>query len=173
MTGPLERGQLRWGFSTLGCPELTLPEVCGLAREFNIRELEVRALQRRVDLPQYAREEKLTAPHVKELLEPFSGRIVVLGADYKLLEGSGKVTRAYFTDYCDWADSLGVPYVRVFGGGVFGEPLTDAQLAEAAKNVLWWREEKKKRNWRTEILLETHDVFSASTPCVKLNDHLD
>ncbi len=51
MTDQPERRALRWGFSTLGCPELTLPEVCRMAAEFRIRDIEVRALDKRTDFP--------------------------------------------------------------------------------------------------------------------------
>ena len=36
--------QHRWGISTLGCPELSLPEAAALAERFGFRLLELRAL---------------------------------------------------------------------------------------------------------------------------------
>ena len=63
--------------------------------------------------------------------------------------------------------------VRVFGGGNPGSELSDTEFVEAIENVRWWREERKKRNWRTEILLETHDALSGATQCAQLCSLLD
>ncbi|HEX3797782.1 MAG TPA: TIM barrel protein [Verrucomicrobiae bacterium] len=172
MIVPREGGDLRWGFSTLGCPELSLPQVARLAAEFGVSEIEVRALERRTDFPRYAEEEKLSPEAANRLLKTFRGRIVVAGSDFKLI-GASKLDRAMFLSFCDWAEKWNIPYVRVFGGGTFGKPLIEADYAEAAGNVNWWREEKRKQNWRTEILLETHDAFSSSPPCVRLSAGLD
>ena len=38
------QNQHRWGISTLGCPELSLPEAAALAERFGFRLLELRAL---------------------------------------------------------------------------------------------------------------------------------
>lgn len=172
MTGQPERDSFRWGFSTLGCPELTLPEVCRLAEEFGIRNIEVRALNHRTDLPQYALEAGLSSAHVRDLLQPFQGRIMVAGSDFRLVGGE-PTQRNTLTKFCEWADTWDIPFVRVFGGGNPGSELTDSELVEAIENVRWWREEKKKLNWRTEILLETHDALSGAAECAQLIALLD
>jgi sugar phosphate isomerase/epimerase len=172
MTARLEPEDLRWGFSTLGCPEMTFPEVCRLAAEFRIRDLEVRALNSRTDLPQYSLEEGLLPRRVRKLLDAFHGRIAVAASDFKLVGGPPS-QRVALAQFCQWADALGIPYVRVFGGGMWGNALTKADFTEAKDNVQWWREQKRKHKWRTEILLETHDAFSASEPCVRLCTSLD
>ncbi len=111
---------------------------------------------------------------MQELLKPFQGHIAVAGSDFKLMGGGGgELNRAMFLLFCEWAESWDIPYVRVFGGGNFGQAVTEADFAEAVKNVIWWRKEKKQRNWRTEILLETHDAFSSSLPCAQLCEFLD
>jgi sugar phosphate isomerase/epimerase len=172
MTDQPERQGLRWGFSTLGCPELTLTEVCRLAAEFRIRDIEVRALDGRTDFPKYVQEEELLPTQVQHLLKPFASRIVVAGSDFKLI-GGGELERAAFLLFCEWAESWHVPYVRVFGGGTFGQPLSKADYAEAINNIRWWHREKRVRNWRTDILLETHDAFSSSPPCAELCERLE
>ena len=67
----------------------------------------------------------------------------------------------------------GAPYVRVFGGGTWGQGLADADFAQAAETVRWWRKERAARGWRTDMLLETHDAFSAAAPCAELMRRLD
>jgi sugar phosphate isomerase/epimerase len=75
-------------------------------------------------------------------------------------------------EFCGWADSLKIPYVRVFGGGKWGTPLTEEDFRSAVENVNWWRAESRKLCWQHEILLETHDTFAASGPCLELNSRL-
>ena len=41
----------KWGFSTLGCPELSLAEAIKLADDFDFPHLELRTLEGSLDLP--------------------------------------------------------------------------------------------------------------------------
>lgn len=163
---------LRWCFSTLGCPELTLEQVCALAAEFDIHELEIRALSGRVDLPACASEFGWNAATVADLLRQHRCKLVVAGSSFKLV-GNTPEMRREFLDYCQWAETWSFPYVRVFGGGTWGQILTSAEIDHAAETVVWWRNEQKSRGWKAEMLLETHDAFSGSEPCEKLMARLD
>ena len=40
-------------------------------------------------------------------------------------------------------------------------------------SVQRWRQEKKRQGWRADLLVETHDSFSASGPCLRLLELLD
>jgi len=172
MTAQHKLVSLRWGFSTLGCPDLTLPEVCALAAEFGMPNLELRALCGRVDLPACAEEMGWLPTVAPRLMSSHACRLVVAGSSFKLV-GNNPAMRADFLQYCAWADSWRAPYVRAFGGGVWGEALREEDYEQAADTVCWWRGEKAARGWRTEMLLETHDAFSASPPCVELMRRLD
>jgi sugar phosphate isomerase/epimerase len=167
MTARADKHELRWGFSTLGCAELSLPEVCELAARFSFPEFEVRALQGRVDLPQYALDNGLMPPRVNSLFKDHRVRMVVASSDFELT-GRDDQKRAEFAQFCAWADAWRAPYVRVFGGGNWGEALTESRVRAVAENVAWWQAEKKARGWRVELVLETHDAFSASGPCCRL-----
>jgi len=163
---------LRWCFSTLGCPELSLDQVCALAAEFNVQALEIRALSGRVDLHTCAAEFGWSAQTTAELLARYRCKIAVAGSSFKLV-GNTPEMRREFLDYCQWADSWHFPYVRVFGGGTWGQVLTSADIGQAAETVVWWRNEQQSRGWKVEMLLETHDAFSASEPCEKLLARLE
>jgi sugar phosphate isomerase/epimerase len=156
-------GLLR-GFSTLGCPELSLRQICELLREFNLPGLEMRCVDDRMDLPQWATAQGWTRRRAAALLAKHRIQFRVASSSFKLV-GNGERSRAELLDFCRWADSWGARYVRVFGGGKWGQPLTDGDYAEAAEVVDWWQWEKKRRHWRLDLLLETHDAFSASAPC--------
>ena len=51
---PVETSGFSWGISTLGCAELSLPQICELLGEFGLHELEIRAVDGRMDLPKWA-----------------------------------------------------------------------------------------------------------------------
>ena len=153
----------RWGFSTLGCPDLTLPDVCALGREFGMPNLELRALCGRVDLHACAEEMGWPPATARKMISDHGCRLVVAGSSFKLV-GHTEAMRSEFLHYCAWADSWAAPYVRVFGGGTWGQGLQDADYEQAAEAVRWWRQEKQNRGWQIEMLLETHDAFSICQP---------
>jgi len=139
-----------------------------MAGEFGIPGIELRGSGGRMDMPQYFAEEHLTPARMWELCQPEQTRIVVAGSSVKLTDASDQA-RAELLNFCSWADAMRIPYVRVFGGGTWEKSLTDADFAIAVEFINWWRQEKTARQWEVELLLETHDAFSGSGPCLKLN----
>jgi sugar phosphate isomerase/epimerase len=101
-----------------------------------------------------------------------SVQLAAAGSSFKLISPD-PAERVALAEFCDWANTLAIPYVRVFGGGKWATPLTADDFQNAVRNVEWWRAEKVARGWRLELLLETHDSFAASEPCLRLNDQLD
>ncbi len=162
---------LAWGFSTLGCPELTLPQICQLLGEFDLRELEVRVIDGRLDLPRWAVDAGWAPVQAAALFAQQQIDLRVAGSSFKLTENDEK-SRSELLAFCDWADSWGAKYVRVFGGGTWGKQLAGGDYDRAARTVTWWRQKKKDSGWRIEILLETHDAFSGSGPCCELQARL-
>lgn len=171
MTAPPDAGSFEWCFSTLGCPELSLPEACALAAEFNIPALELRSLGGTVELPALFSRGGWTPQRVAGLARETGVRFAVAGSSFKLTSPS-EAERAAFLSYCAWAESLAIPFVRVFGGGTWGTALTETDFQAAVANVAWWRGERESRGWQIEMLVETHDAFSASPPCLELNRRL-
>lgn len=172
MTDPANTNSLYWGVSTLGCAELSLPEICELLGEFRLRELELRAVQGRVDLPRWAVETGWSPTLATAYLADHNVRFRVAGSSFKLV-GNDPKSRAELVEFCDWADSWGAMYVRTFGGGTWGKPLSSDDLEHAAQAVKWWQQERRSRGWKLELLLETHDAFSASPPFLELLARLD
>ena len=158
---------LAWGFSTLGCPEYSLAQACELLNEFSMSNLEIRALDGRMDLPQWAVDSNWPPNRAKALLQKHAVQFRVAGSSFKLVENDER-SRAEMLSFCQWANSWGAQYVRTFGGGEWGRPLTEAEYDHAARSISWWRQKKKERGWRVDLVLETHDAFSASSPCLNL-----
>lgn len=172
MTEPLERDSFRWGFSTLGCAEMSLPQICTLLSDFGLHEVEIRAIAGRTDLPQWAQETAWTSSRAAALFAEHQVKFRVAGSSFKLV-GNDEKTRAELLAFASWADSWGARYVRAFGGGTWGTDLTQQDFRHALETVAWWRRQQKERGWRIELLLETHDAFSASEPCCELQKQLE
>lgn len=171
MTDQPKTAGLRWSFSTLGCAELTFPEICELAGDFRMDGIELRGIAGRLDLPQYCQESGWTPARMLEACRRQRTRLVVAGSSFKLTSSREK-DRAELLQFCAWADALGIPYVRVFGGGTWGQPLGEADYTRAVEVMSWWRAERLARGWSVELLLETHDAFSGSAPCLELMERL-
>jgi sugar phosphate isomerase/epimerase len=171
MTAPVNSTALSWGISTLGCAEMSLSQIGNLLHEFGLRELEMRAVDGRMDLPQWANESGWTPVRAAAFLKQQQLNFRVAGSSFKLV-GNDEKSRDDMVKFSHWADSWGASYVRAFGGGTWGTPLTDTDYNQAAHTVAWWYRERTRRGWRTQLLLETHDAFSASSPCRELMERL-
>ena len=155
----------------MGCPEASLADACALARKFFIPAIELRSLGHTIDLPKLFAETGWTPSVVREICASHSVRLAAAGSSFKLISPD-PAERAALAQFCAWADALAIPYVRIFGGGKWGTTLTAEDFQNAVRNLEWWRAEKSARGWRLELLLETHDCFAASAPCLRLNEHL-
>jgi sugar phosphate isomerase/epimerase len=171
MTGQPELG-LKWGFSTLGCPERSLEDVCVLGRTFNAAHLELRSLCDEVDLPGLSQAKHWTPVYARSLAQRTGTKFSVAGSSFKLV-GHQSDERKTLADYCEWADSWGIPFVRIFGGGTWGQSLSDQDYDQACEFIGWWGAERASHDWAVELLVETHDAFSATRPCLELLKRLD
>ncbi len=154
------KDSLNWGFSTLGCPELSLPEAVALADEFDIRFLSIRVLSGTIDLPeQFKRRDNCDA--LTELVA--ADRIRVIGASFCLMSSDEKA-RETILALGELADRFGVPYLRVFGGFPYQEELTGERLKTAEENLRWW----KSTGLKAQLALEVHDGFSSAVRCDRL-----
>lgn len=167
MTALANAAALSWGVSTLGCAELSLPQICELLAQFSLHQLEIRAVDGRLDLPQWASDAGWLPSRATALLAQHDIRFRVADSSFKLV-GNDEKSRAELQQFSAWADSWGARYVRVFGGSTWGQVLTEADYDQAARAVAWWQQERNKHSWSVELLLETHDAFSASGPCRNL-----
>ena len=149
----------------MGCTELTLPQVLSLANQFSIDCLELRSLENRIDLPAYLAEQPGGLSAIRTSLDRHPAR--VLGTSFKLV-GDTEAGRTTLLAFAQLAEQIGTPYLRIFGGGTWGTALTDENYRQAVEVLNWWQEQRKKNKWQVEILIETHDAFSATPPLLKL-----
>src|SRR5438105_2467671 len=90
MTGQVSGGGLSWGFSTLGCTELSLPEICKLLYKFDLHELELRGVHGRMDMPEWAAETGWTPLRATALLAKHQIGFRVAGSSFKLVGNDAK-----------------------------------------------------------------------------------
>ena len=158
-------------FSSLGCQTATFEEVIELAGRHKISCIELRSLEGRTDLPALMASLPGGWEGARRRLESSGLSVRVLGTSFKLAGHQSDHWRELL-EFASLADALGAPFLRVFGGGTWGTPLTLDEEAQAVQAVRRWETERMARGLRAQILIETHDAFSASTPCLRLIEGL-
>lgn len=143
---------MKLAFSTLGCPEKSLEEILALAERFQLDGVEIRGIQRDLDIDKIPD----IFPEKRPLLQRELRRrnLVVCSLDCSASFASaagGERARAEVAYAMRAAADIGVPAVRVFGGKN-DDPLACKQVAEQI-NLLCRREPT------VSVLLETHDSF--------------
>lgn len=151
----------------MGCPDLDLAGVIALGERHGIGCLELRSLANTVDLPSYISAGEGGARAANGLLAAAGSPARVLGTSFKLV-GDDENGRAALLAFARLAEEMGCPYLRIFGGGAWGKPLGDSDYSEALRVLEWWRGERESNGWQTDILIETHDAFSATPPLLEL-----
>lgn len=150
MSSSIGRGR---AFSSLGCPELDLPAMLALARAHGIAGLELRTVAGQLDLPAYFERTYETPARLASLLSAAPARILALSTSFKLAEPA-EADRAQLLAHVAWAETAGIPWLRVFDGGHASD---DATLKAAAESWHWWRRRREQERWQVDLLIETHD----------------
>lgn len=156
---------MQLGYSSLGAPDLNLADLSALAEEFSLDFLELRTVDGTLGLPEYF------ADH-PELSPEAASPIQVISSSLRLIEATDAQI-AEFVNYAQVAVRFNAPYVRVFSGGEWGKPVSDADFAAALANLQRCQHELGNSGLCCEVLLETHFAFSSSEMCRRLVDALD
>jgi len=146
-------------FSTLGCPDLSLDQVIALALEQRVSGIELRSLGGTLDLPAYLAKMFGTPLQLAESMQGTRVNVVALDTSFKLI-GDTREGREKLLAYVPWAEALGGVPLRVFDGGAKAD---DAEIGEAGETLRWWQGQRATRNWRTDLMVETHDSLFTAT----------
>jgi sugar phosphate isomerase/epimerase len=152
-------------FSTLGCAEFTLDGVLGLAAEYEIDAVELRALGGTLELPTYFAS-TLGEPAALDARVARRAAIASLDTSFSLI-GNTEQDRDKLLDYVPWAEAAGVPFLRIFDGGRSGD---ESEIAAARATFAWWREMRARHGWLIDLMVETHDAFAHQPALVRLLD---
>ena len=152
--------KLNWGISTLGCPEYNLAQAVQLADSYNIKYLEIRTLNGSVNS-----HETLYYPENEPVMRKLASeqRCRVLDSSFGITADKAGQREALVA-IARTADDFNIPYIRVFGGGKYGEELTEERIRIAVENMQWFRSQK----FNAKLALETHDICCSSDYCLTL-----
>lgn len=155
VTGKKER---LLSFSTLGCPDWSFSQIISFAAKHGYKGIEVRGLQRQMDLPQCP--EFSTAESIKattQLMKENNLRFVGLGSSATLHFAEAEERQKNLDDgrrFIDLAEKISCPYVRVFPNKFPEGQDKQVTIDLIIKGLLELGEYAKKRN--VTVLMETH-----------------
>ena len=159
---------IKWGFSTLGCPELGLMEAVDLAREYEFEAIEIRFLNDSPDLYQELSSFLAAAGSAGKI---FSSGVDISGLNTSFLLGSSVPDHfEEFKRIARLADRLKAKYLRVFDGAEFGQAMTDGQKEAARNNYHEWKRWRVENGIRADMVLETHGSTASTNKLFDLFD---
>lgn len=151
---------MKFGMSTLGCPEWTLEQVSQAASDYGYQGVELRILDGEVITPALLRANR---GRLAKLFGGANPELIGLGSSVRL-STSDPNERAEqertLLEYVEIAQQLGVPMVRIFGGKISESDDDRAAVQHVAESLNRCAPIAERAG--ITIALETHDDFSRS-----------
>lgn len=145
-------------FSTLGCPDWTFPQIINFAVQHGYSGIELRGLQRQMDLTQCSEFRTAEArSNTLNLMRQKGLQFVNLGssANMHLPDGEEREkSLAGARQFIDLAQQLACPYVRVFPNQFPKDQDKNETIKQISKGLLALGDYAKTRN--VTVLMETH-----------------
>jgi len=163
------QGRLPLGFSTLGCPRWTWPQILDFAAEHQFASIELRGILTNMDLtkvPELAPERLAEA---KRQLAAHGLFVSDLGASAQMHDMDPMKHAAQLDEarrFIDLAQALGAPYVRVFGNEYVKDAPRDATLAHIAGSLHELGDYAKGRG--VTVIIESHGDFTESPALLEI-----
>lgn len=118
LTMPASKPSLKLSFSTLGCPDWTFPQIVDFAAAKGYDGIEIRGIQRQIDLTSCdVFKDKTAIAAARQRVRDAGLKIVNLGSSAALHHTSKTDREKNLSEakrYIDLAEQLKCPYVRVF-----------------------------------------------------------
>lgn len=155
---PGERSANLLSFSTLGCPDWDLPRILAFAAANKYNGVEIRGLQREIDLSKRA--EFISATAIKETrkrAEDAGVKIINLGASTELHHTAREKREKNLDEakrYIEIASKLKCPYVRVFPNNLPKDESRSATIELIIRGLQELSDFAKGSN--VTVLLESH-----------------
>jgi sugar phosphate isomerase/epimerase len=168
---PRLRGEERLplGFSTLGCPQWSWPQILDFAAAHGFAAVELRGIQANMDLTQVPELAPARLEEAKRQLAARSLSVSCLGASAHMHEMDTTKHAAQLDEgrrFIDLAQALGAPYVRVFGNTyVNGVPRAE-MLAHIAGALRTLGDYARGKN--VTVLIESHGDFTDSPALLEI-----
>jgi len=151
-----KKNKLLLSFSTLGCPDWTFQQIVDFAVQHNYSGIEVRGLQRQIDLTkcnEFMQNREATLKIMKDKRLQF----VDLGSSSAMHFAEGPEREKNLAEgkaYIDLAQQLNCPYIRVFPNLFPKDQDRNTTMALIAKGLLELGNYAKGKN--VSVLMETH-----------------
>lgn len=157
-------------FSTLGCPDWTFDKILNFAADNKYNGIEVRGIQRQLDLPQcpeFSSPENIRA--TRKRVEEKGLRFVDLGSSAEMHHIDANERKKHLDDakrFIDLAAALNCPYIRVFPNNLPKDQDRDATLELIAKGLLQLGDYAEGK--KVTVLMETHGELVATADLKKV-----
>lgn len=154
----VKRKETLLSFSTLGCPDWTLDKIVSFAVRHGYKGIEVRGLQRQMDLtkcPEFSTEEARN--NTVALMKKNGLQFVGLGSSANMHFAKGAERDKNIDEakrFIDLAQQINCPYVRVFPNNFPKDADKNETIQLIVKSLLELGDYAKKRN--VTVLMETH-----------------
>jgi sugar phosphate isomerase/epimerase len=153
-----EKYQPLLSFSTLGCPDWTFEQIADFAVQHGYKGLELRGIQRQMDLPKC--KEFSSAENISETLKLMKQKglqFVNLGSSSTLHFTEGAEREKNLDDgrrFIDLAQQINCPYIRVFPNNFPKDQDKNVTMNLIAKGLATLGDYAKNKN--VLVLMETH-----------------
>jgi len=147
---------MKVGFSTTGCPDLSLEAVIALAKEYSFSNIEIRALESKMYLPDAEAFSDKNIKHTRSVLKRARVNVSCLTSQCCLSDGQKYLDDA--KKYIALAKSLNVPFVRLLGDAM---PEPGTANTDLVFNLLSTLDEYVK-DLEVMPLIETNGVYANS-----------
>jgi len=162
------------GFSTLGCPQWTWPQILDFAATHGYAAVELRGIQTNMDLTKVPELSPERLGDAKRQLAAHGLSVSCLGASAQMHDMDPAKHAAQLDEgrrFIDLAQALGAPYVRVFGNNyVEGVPRAD-MLAHIAGGLRTLGEYARGKN--VTVVIESHGDFTDSPALLEILQKAD
>ncbi|WOO41226.1 sugar phosphate isomerase/epimerase [Rubellicoccus peritrichatus] len=158
-----ERSELNWCFSSMGCPEYSLPQIASLAENQGISYVELRAVDGRLDIPAYAREKAWINQDAETLITGNQTKVIAFNASAKL---SMPFDEAFveIEAFAPLMKQFNSEYLRIFDGNLNGSD----GMEKAWSWMDAWENVRAERDWNFDLTIETHDSLLTPETIEKL-----
>jgi sugar phosphate isomerase/epimerase len=169
-----QHGRLPLGFSTLGSPEWSWATILDFARRHRFPAIELRGLEKTVDVTQHPQFAPARIPAVRQQLTDHGISVVCLGASARMHETDAAVRAAQLDEtrrYIEFARALGAPYVRIFGDRYPpGQPreAVRERIAATLREVV-----TRAQDAGVTLLIESHGDFTDSPSLREILERTD
>ena len=162
------------GFSTLGCPQWTWPQILDFAATHAYAAVELRGIQTNMDLTKVPELLPERLGDAKRQLAAHGLSVSCLGASAQMHDMDPAKHAAQLDEgrrFIDLAQALGAPYVRVFGNNyVEGVPRAD-MLAHIADGLRTLGDYARGKN--VTVVIESHGDFTDSPALLEILQKAD